>query len=137
MDTAIKPFLMTYFYVYRSASTSLNWGIFFFAVDGKKHRNSQLDNVQWVRNFGALNLKQDTFITHLPLEFSHLCSARGRKNVRARGGGQLQQTPFSKQQDKFTQRLWHQQKKFKSDRILSQRRYMNSLTPNKKPSVED
>lgn len=101
--------------------------------------NSQLDKVQRFRNFGALSLKQDAFITHLPSEFSPLCSAGGRKSVRDRGGGQLQQTPFSKQQHKFTQRVTSakDQHKFKTDRILSQRRrYMDNVLPlNKKPSI--
>jgi hypothetical protein len=56
------------------------------AVNDNQQRKPQLDNVQRVRDFGALSPKWDVFIKPLPWRLRDLCKRESRKTIRVNGG---------------------------------------------------
>ena len=52
-----------------------------------RKQDLQLDGVQRVRDLGALGAKSDVLIKSLPSRIRDLIGRRGRKILRARGGG--------------------------------------------------
>jgi hypothetical protein len=56
-------------------------------IHGNKYRDPQPDDIQRVRNFGALIPKLDVFIKSFPSGFRQPRGREGRKSVRARGEG--------------------------------------------------
>ena len=61
-------------------------GEFFHAIDKNKYIDPQLEDVQSVRDFGALSPKWDVFIKPLPWRLRDLCKRESRKTIRVNGG---------------------------------------------------
>ena len=51
---------------------------FLIAVDGKQHRDPQLENAHTERDFGALSPKQYVFFRNPPFKAQGLCGSEGR-----------------------------------------------------------
>lgn len=60
------------------------------AIHGDKYRAPQSDNIEGVRDFGALSSKLDVLIKSFPSGFRQPLRRKGRRSLRARGEGRYQ-----------------------------------------------